>query len=146
MTRPVDLQFYAFFVMVLAGVALGLGYDTYRAFRTFCRPLGLIGAAADLIFGLWALFLLGLALLLGNWGDLRVYVVVGVGIGLAFYHYFGRRPYQRAARWVAGLLVTATRKTRRAVVAWSATAGKAGLSAVRKLRRRVWPRWPPTSG
>ena len=128
-----DLQFYAFFVMVLAGVALGLGYDTYRAFRAICRPNGWIGAAADLLFGLWAFFLFGSALLLGNWGDLRVYVAVGVGIGLAFYHYFGRRPYQRAARWVAGLLATATRKTRRTVVAWSATAGKVSLSVVRKL-------------
>lgn len=154
MTRPVDLQFYAFFVMVLAGAALGASYDVYRALRGVCRRPGLLGAVADMLFGLVASLLLGLALLLGNWGELRVYVAVGVGIGLALYHEFGAHLFSRAARRGFGTLAAVSHKlsfaARFAVRKTGAMAGRPvrwgwGIAArrARELLGRLRPRREP---
>lgn len=86
MTTPLDLQFYAFFVMVLAGIGLGLLYDVFRAIRQACQLDGLLASLGDILLGLAAAVLLAAAMVIGNWGDLRLYVMVGVVTGLAFYH------------------------------------------------------------
>lgn len=86
MTTSLDLQFYAFFVMVLAGIGLGLLYDLFRAGRRVFRLGGLLDGLADIVCGMLGAALLGSALIIGNWGDLRVYVPVGIVLGLAFYH------------------------------------------------------------
>lgn len=78
-------QLYSFGIVLLAGVSLGFLFDVFRVFRGLLRP-GLISTPLlDLLF--WALFtpVLLLYLLLANWGELRGYVIIGLGLGFFFY-------------------------------------------------------------
>ncbi len=92
---PLDLQFYNLFVMVLAGVALGLCFDTYRVIRRILRPGWMATALGDLIFGLACGLILAAALVVGNWIQLRLYVFVGVLAGLALYLELAGETYRR---------------------------------------------------
>lgn len=96
-----DLQVYSFFVMALAGIALGLCFDTYRILRFFWRPDWLGTAAGDLLFGLVAGLLLATALLLASWGELRLYVFLGVLAGFGLYQELAGETYRR---WLGATL------------------------------------------
>ena len=78
-------QLYAFGIVLLAGITLGLFFDLFRVIRGLLRP-GLISTPIlDLLF--WALItpILVLYLVLANWGELRGYVIIGLVLGLFFY-------------------------------------------------------------
>ncbi len=109
MTTPLDLQFYAFFVMVLAGIGLGLLYDIFRSVRQVFRLDGFLASLGDILLGLASAILLATALVLGNWGDLRLYVPVGVILGLAFYHNTASRPAMGMMIGSIGLLTRTVR-------------------------------------
>lgn len=78
-------QLYSFSIVLLAGITLGIFFDLFRVIRGILRP-GLISTPIlDLLF--WALItpILVLYLVLANWGELRGYVLIGLGLGLFFY-------------------------------------------------------------
>lgn len=79
------LQFFAFYVLFLAGAGAGLLWDLLRVARGRFRPRGVVEAGGDLLFWLAVTAVVGLALMVGNWGELRLYVGVGISLGLAVY-------------------------------------------------------------
>lgn len=84
--EPVDLQFFAFFVVVLTGALLGFLFDILRAIRGHYRPSGCVAAAGDFVFWLAATAALAVALLLGNWGEFRFFMIIGLGLGLGLHY------------------------------------------------------------
>lgn len=83
--EPLGTQLYAFGIVLLAGITLGLFFDLFRVIRGLLRPGFLSTPLLDLLF--WALItpILVLYLVLANWGELRGYVVIGLALGLFFY-------------------------------------------------------------
>ncbi len=82
-----ELQFYAFFMVVLSGVALGLLFDLLRAMRGYYRPNRWVAAIGDLLFWGAAVVVFASGLFLGNWGDFRFYVLVALCAGLGLYYW-----------------------------------------------------------
>lgn len=82
--EPLGTQLYAFGIVLLAGVNLGLFFDLFRVIRGLLRPGLLATPLLDLLF--WALVtpILVLYLILANWGELRGYVVIGLALGFFF--------------------------------------------------------------
>lgn len=80
------IQLYMVAVMLLSGIALGLAYDIYRVWRGLWRPAGYRAILGDLGFWLLATGILGFGLVVGNWGELRLYVFLGWAAGLGLYH------------------------------------------------------------
>lgn len=78
-------QLYAFGIVLLAGVSLGLLFDFFRVLRGLLQPGCLSTPLLDLLF--WALVtpVLILYLLLANWGELRAYVLIALFLGFSFY-------------------------------------------------------------
>jgi spore cortex biosynthesis protein YabQ len=78
-------QLYAFGIVLLAGITLGLFFDLFRVIRGLLRPGVISTPILDLLF--WALItpVLVLYLILANWGELRGYVIIGLLLGLFFY-------------------------------------------------------------
>jgi len=78
-------QLYAFGIVLLAGITLGLFFDLFRVIRGLLRPELFSTPLLDLLF--WALItpVLVLYLILANWGELRGYVIIGLALGLFFY-------------------------------------------------------------
>lgn len=132
---PLDLQFYNLAVMVLAGVALGLCLDTYRVLRGIWRPGWLGTAIGDLVFGLFCGLLLAVALIVGNSGELRLYVFLGILAGYGLYQELGGRAYRRSL-WATLTLII--RSVRALVLAFSRLLAIVAAALVLLLQPFFW--------
>jgi len=86
MMDSLSMQLYAFAITMLAGASIGLAFDLYRVIRALLRPGTLATILMDLCFWLVLAPVVVVYLLLANWGELRFYVLIGIGLGLAFYY------------------------------------------------------------
>lgn len=89
---PLTDQFYAFLITVLIGLIAGFCYDFYRVTRS---KFGLRKAGTylgDIIFWLVLTALVFGLLLAGNWGEVRLYVFIGLVLGALIYAKFLSRP------------------------------------------------------
>jgi spore cortex biosynthesis protein YabQ len=141
--EPVELQFYSFFVVVLAGVLLGFCFDLLRAVRGFCSPSGCLAATGDLAYWALATAILALALFLGAWGEPRLFMAVGILLGLAGYYYLASRTTLRLARFVLRTLAWALRLVRDLVLHAVIRPLRLLAALLLTLLRRVWSwlRW-----
>lgn len=78
-------QLYAFGVTIAAGAAMGAVFDLFRALRGTARPRGAVAWISDMLYWLSVTPLTAGLLLHANGGQLRLYVVLGVVIGLTVY-------------------------------------------------------------
>lgn len=89
---PLQDQFYYFVLTITIGMVAGLCYDLYKVTR---GTLGLrkIGTAlGDVLFWLILTGVVFVLLLLGNWGEVRLYVFLGLALGAVCYlNIFSRR-------------------------------------------------------
>jgi len=99
--QRMELQFYAFFMTVLSGVGLGLLFDLLRAVRAFLQPGRWLAAIGDLLFWSAATVMIASGLFLGNWGEYRFYVLVGMLLGLGLYYLLA----SPTILWLAELLL-----------------------------------------
>jgi spore cortex biosynthesis protein YabQ len=84
-------QFQAFLLMIGAGMAAGLCYDLYRVTRSSLGLRRLGSSIGDILFWFLMTPFVFAMLLYGNWGELRLYVLLGLGCGLALYLKLGSR-------------------------------------------------------
>jgi spore cortex biosynthesis protein YabQ len=105
-------QMLAFAVMVATGFMVGCMFDIYRVIRTLTRPRAKGTFIMDLCFWLWVTPAVFFMLLMGNWGELRLYVFLGAAMGLFAYFQLVSAKVLWAllafARWLGGLLVRTT--------------------------------------
>ncbi len=135
MTGPVTAQAAVFAFTVAIGLLLGFLFDLYRVVRGRLRPGPLATVLGDLLFSLLATGVTFALLVVGNWGELRLYVWVGFLLGAFFYRLFLSRS---VIVLLASVLTLAGR-----------VSGAAAIRLARLLRlpgewnRRFWRRsWP----
>ena len=78
-------QVYGFAATIAAGLSLGLLFDLYRLWRRATGPKKTVTVLSDILFWVIATPLTYVYLLMGNWGELRFYVFVGLLLGLFLY-------------------------------------------------------------
>ena len=78
-------QFQAFLLMVGIGMVAGLCYDVYRVTRIHLGLSRLGSSIGDIMFWFLLTPLVFIMLLYGNWGELRLYVFLGLGCGVGLY-------------------------------------------------------------
>lgn len=83
--QSLNSQFYAFLVTILAGITIGILFDFYRVIRGMVRPKKVFTYLGDLTFWVISTLVVFFMLLIGNWGELRFYVWVGVLVGITVY-------------------------------------------------------------
>ncbi len=96
----VDVQLYQFSIMLLAGMALGVVFDTYRTFRLKARPGAVVTVVMDALFWVIATLLLLGAVFYASWGEVRVYVFIGVATGAWLYFRLASPVVLRFLRWL----------------------------------------------
>jgi spore cortex biosynthesis protein YabQ len=79
-------QAHAFAATIVTGMAAGFCYDYYRVVRAVFRLKKMGTCLGDIIFWLVATALVFFLLLLGNRGEMRLYVLAGLGLGALIYH------------------------------------------------------------
>ena len=99
-------QIDTFLYTLLTGIILGIIFDFYRVFRGICRPHIWITSITDLIYWLLATILVFMALLVGNSGEVRLYIFIGLLLGVALY-------YRLASHAVICLVLRALKIVRR---------------------------------
>jgi len=110
---PVDVQLYQFSVTLLAGMALGVVFDTYRTFRLKVRPGAVATVVLDALFWVIATLLLLGAVFYASWGEVRVYVFVGVATGAWLYFWLASPIVLRFLRWAWRVIGGAMRLVQR---------------------------------
>jgi|GEM_PF-631601 len=79
---PLKTQFYILGLTVALGIAMGVIFDFYRAIRSLRKWRRVWVHFADLF--VWLLFtvIVFAVLLFSNWGEVRVYIFLGLGLGI----------------------------------------------------------------
>lgn len=128
-----DGQIDTFVITVVTGMLLGLTFDFYRVLRTFFRLRWLLTSLADLGYWLLATGVVFLALLFGNWGELRMYTFIGLALGAFGY-------YRLLSRQAVRLIIALLRLTAGVVRAVRTTIAYLFVKpAVYLARLAVWP-------
>ncbi|MDR3559994.1 MAG: spore cortex biosynthesis protein YabQ [Negativicutes bacterium] len=78
-------QLETFLITIITGMVLGMMFDFYRIMRGVFRPRWLVTSVTDLLYWLLATAVVFVALLLGNWGEIRLYVFFGLFAGILCY-------------------------------------------------------------
>ncbi len=79
-------EIQTFLIMVIGGISISVLYDIYRWIwlakfqRSWLKHLG------DFVFSFIASILVIVLLFYSNWGELRLYVFIGLGIGIITYY------------------------------------------------------------
>lgn len=104
--QPLSTQLYAFGIVLLAGVSLGIFFDLFRVIRGVLRPGVFSTPLLDLLFWVLLTPILILYLLLANWGELRGYVLIGLALGFFFYRLLLSGLVISLLLWLSNILVT----------------------------------------
>jgi len=104
-------QFQAFCITIAAGVAVGILFDVYRVLRGLTGPGRFFTCLGDLLFWALAVSVVFAFLIYGNWGEVRLYVFLGLISGAGLYFRFGSRPLLRFLIGLTRLLRYIIRKT-----------------------------------
>ncbi|MBD0384557.1 spore cortex biosynthesis protein YabQ [Paenibacillus sedimenti] len=80
-----NVQFYTIFMMILSGIALGAIFDVFRVLSGKLRLPRWTIPLIDIMFWIVATILVFRLLVYSNEGQLRVFVFLGIGIGICFY-------------------------------------------------------------
>lgn len=85
-------QVQTFIITIATGIILGVMLDFYRIFRINIRKHYLCTMVTDLIYWLLATIVIFIALLIGNWGELRLYVFLGLAVGaISYFRIFSKK-------------------------------------------------------
>lgn len=84
--QPLQAQLVSFLITVIAGMAAGLLYDLYILLRRTIRPKRWVTDLGDLLFWLLAIGTVYGILLIFNWGEVRLYVFIGLVVGAVLYY------------------------------------------------------------
>ncbi|HWR43501.1 spore cortex biosynthesis protein YabQ [Sporomusa sp.] len=109
-------QVNTFLLIAATGILLGVLFDTYRVLRGYFRPPWLITSVADLLYWLVAAGIAFLALILGNWGELRFYVFIAMITGVAAYYRLASRHFLKLIIMVFKLIGRLWHTTKRVFV------------------------------
>ncbi len=96
MTEPVTGQFMLFFCTILTGILAGLIYEFYAGIGEILRLKRRVLAAGDFVFWLLLIAVVYALLLIYNQGEVRFFVLLGLGTGAGLYFRFLRRPARAA--------------------------------------------------
>jgi spore cortex biosynthesis protein YabQ len=83
--EPITIQIKNFLITIFNGMLIGLLFDGYRVLRGIMTPKMLITDLGDLLFWLIATMLVFCTLIFINWGEVRVYIFIGLMIGFVLY-------------------------------------------------------------
>lgn len=83
--QSLESQLFSFLVTVLMGLTVGVLFDSYRTIMGFISPQKVFAYLSDILFWIIITGVVFFMLIVSNWGEVRLYVVLGVTTGLMIY-------------------------------------------------------------
>lgn len=144
-------QLYAFGLTIVGGIAMGVLFDLFRVIRKGAGRRGLWATVLDVTYWVLATPMMIAVLWRANHGELRFYVVLGVGIGSLLYNALVS-PFVvevLSALWYGtGRIMLGIVHAVVFIVTWPifavrglsfALRGRGPLPAVRRMKGSLWP-------
>lgn len=78
-------QLYSFFIFILVGFLIGILFDFFRISRKTFKTSDIITSLEDIAFWIISGSLILFSIFKFNNGDLRIYILVGICIGITLY-------------------------------------------------------------
>lgn len=128
---PHSLQLHVFAVCALAGMALGIAFDLYRAARGTIGPGPVLTAVGDVVFVALAAVGIASTLAIAAAGELRLYALVALAAGVAAYFGLASPVVLPPARAVWRLAF----RLLKPLATWARWLGRTATA----LGRRLWP-------
>jgi len=112
-----SVQFVTMIAMVLAGLYLGMGLDTFRRFALHWKNSIILTYMLEISFWLMQTFILFFILFRVNGGELRFYVFAAVLLGFSIYQVFVKKLYKRILEKMIQMIAAVCRFFQRLVKA-----------------------------
>lgn len=80
-----SMQFYSFFLTIGIGFVIGVIFDLYRVVLGLLHPKKVAMNLSDFFFWVIITFVVFVLLIFGNWGEVRLYVFIGLLLGVVLY-------------------------------------------------------------
>ncbi|MEG6520645.1 spore cortex biosynthesis protein YabQ [Desulfotomaculum sp. 1211_IL3151] len=97
---PLQDQFFYFVLTITIGMVAGLCYDLYKVIRGTLGLRKMGTALGDILFWLILTGIVFILLLLGNWGEVRLYVLLGLALGAILYINIFSRRTTKLIQWI----------------------------------------------
>lgn len=101
-----QVQFFTLFTMFASGGGLGAAFDVYRVLAGALRLPRWMYALLDLVYWLIATVLVFYVLLHSNFGEVRMFVFIGLCLGVWVYFGLFSRATVALLQWIIRLLIT----------------------------------------
>jgi spore cortex biosynthesis protein YabQ len=88
--HSLDSQVYSFIVIILTGITVGILFDLFGVTRDAIHPGKIVGIIGDIFFWITITVIIIFLLLVGNWGEPRLYILIGAAVGVYIYIRFLR--------------------------------------------------------
>jgi spore cortex biosynthesis protein YabQ len=95
-----DVQFLTLAMMVVSGIGMGVAFDGYRVVSNELRIGRLWIPVLDLLYWAAATLIVFRVLIASNEGDVRMFVFIGLFIGISFYFWLLSNPVIRIVQWL----------------------------------------------
>ncbi len=83
----ITAEVYAFLTMVYCGILMGVLFDIYRQKRRRFRKIKILDSIEDILFWIIQAGVLFLFLYWSNYGEIRMFSIMGAIAGAVLYHY-----------------------------------------------------------
>lgn len=88
--------------MVVAGIAVGIWYGLVALLRRILQAGFWLTLACDLLFGLGSAVILLYFMITGNYGQVRLFSILGAALGFFLFMFALAAPMQRLLEWIEG--------------------------------------------
>lgn len=105
---PVEVQFNYFGATILIGLLIGISFDIYREIIFNFKLRKMIVNVFDLVYWLLLTVLVFIILQHINYGEVRIYVFIGLALGSALYFYFLSFFVRKILRKVLSVVIRVT--------------------------------------
>lgn len=109
------VQFVTMGMMCLGGVSLGTLFDLYRVLAGQLKVAPWLKAILDLLYWFIGTIVVFLLLYESNWGEIRPFIFLGLGIGICLYFLLFSGLVVRLIRFCIRVIVAAVRIGRRMI-------------------------------
>ncbi|SDE53938.1 spore cortex biosynthesis protein YabQ [Paenibacillus sp. UNCCL117] len=110
------IQFVTLGMMCAGGLSLGGLFDVYRVLAGQLRAPGWVKSILDLVYWFTGTLLVFALLYESNWGEVRPFIFLGLGIGIIFYFLLFSRPTIWVIRFIIRVVIQTARLLKRLVI------------------------------
>ncbi len=101
-----ETDFYVLTSLIATGLLMGIVFDIYHAIKSFWKTGPRVNMAADFILWLIITVFVASGLIFINWGEVRFYIFLAIGLGLLTYYLFISSRCRKVIAFLIGKVLT----------------------------------------